>query len=194
MSSKPDLSAPFAAMEALVEAQPEGVNAEIARGIYLMSPRPGVRHSSAQNRLSTLLHEKLGRGEGSSPPDWLFLIEPEIRSETAFSRLIPDVAGWRRSTSGWPDPEVNPLLLPPEWAAEVLSPGTKEFDRGPKKDAYGLMGVGWLWLLDVEKRTVETFSNVRGKMTEGPILAVGRTISAPPFDGIAARVEELFLS
>jgi len=193
MSSQPDLGAHFAAMEALVEAQPEGVNAEIARGIYLMSPRPGVRHSSAQNRLSTLLHEKLGRGEGPSPPDWLFLIEPEIRSETTFSRLIPDVAGWRRSTSGWPDPEVNPLLLPPEWAAEVLSPGTKEFDRGPKKDAYGLMGVGWLWLLDVEKHTVETFANVRGKMVAGPSLAVGRTISAPPFPVFSSRVEELFL-
>jgi len=122
------------------------------------------------------------------------VIEPEIRSETAFFRLIPDVTGWRRSTTGWPDPDVNPILLPPDWAAEVLSPGTMKFDRGPKKDAYGLMGVGWLWLLDVEKRTVETFSNVRGKMTEGPILAVGRTISAPPFDGIAPRVEELFLS
>ena len=194
MSSQPDLSAHFAAMEALVEAQPEGVNAEIARGVYLMSPRPSFRHAKAQGRLFALLEEKFGRGEGSVRPDWTFVMEPEIRSETAFSRLIPDVAGWRRSTSGWPDPEVNPLLLPPEWAAEVLSPGTKEFDRGPKKDAYGLMGVGWLWLLDVEKRTVETFSNVRGKMTEGPILAVGRTISAPPFDGIAARVEELFLS
>lgn len=193
MSSQRDLRAHFKAMEALVEAQPEGANAEIAHGAYLMCPRPSPRHAAAQIRLGAVLHERLGRGEGSSAPDWLFLAEPEIRSETAFSRLIPDVAGWRRSTSGWPDPEVNPIPLPPEWAAEILSPGTEEFDRGPKKDAYGLMGVGWLWLLDVEKRTVETFANVRGKMTPGPLFAAGHTISAPPFLGLSSRVDELFL-
>ena len=52
-----------------------------------------------------------------------------------------------------------------------MSPATEPFDRGPKKDAYGLMGVGWLWLLDPDKRTVETFSNVRSKMIAGPAFA-----------------------
>src|SRR6266511_5485407 len=143
MSSQPNLAAHFAAMETLVESYPEGVNAEIAKGVFMMTPRQGVRQSATQGRLLTVLHERLGRGDGTHPPEWLFLIEPEIRSETAFSRLIPDLAGWRRSAGGWPDTEVNPVELPPEWAAEVLSPSTVAFDRGPKKDAYGLMGVGW---------------------------------------------------
>src|SRR5712692_4707894 len=149
MSSQPDLSGHFAAMETLVESYPEGVNAEIARGVFMMSPRPGVRHLASQGRLFALLHERLGRSGGTGSPDWLFLVEPEVRSETAFSRLIPDVAGWRRNTSGWPKPEVNPIERPPDWVAEILSPSTAAFDRGPKKDAYGLMGIGWLWLVDV---------------------------------------------
>src|SRR6266511_3136367 len=109
MSSQPNLAAHFAAMETLVESYPEGVNAEIAKGVFMMTPRQGVRQSATQGRLLTVLHERLGRGDGTHPPEWLFLIEPEIRSETAFSRLIPDLAGWRRSAGGWPDTEVNPV-------------------------------------------------------------------------------------
>ncbi len=193
MSSQPDLGAHFAAMETLVESYWEGVNAEIARGVFMMSPRPGPRHLASQGRLMALLHERLGRSGGSEPPDWLFLPEPEIRSETAFSRLIPDVAGWRRSAGGWPDTEVNPIEIPPEWAAEVLSPGTLAFDRGPKKDAYGLIGVGWLWLLDVNEKTIETFSNERGRMIPGPKLEKGQSLVASPFGDLSARVGELFL-
>jgi Uma2 family endonuclease len=193
MSSQPDLAAHFAAMETLVDSYAEGVNAEIARGVFMMSPRPGVRHAATQGRLIALLHEKLGRSGGGVPPDWLFLVEPEIRSETAFSRLIPDVAGWRRSAGGWPDTEINPVGLPPEWAAEILSPGTIVFDRGPKKDAYGLMGVGWLWLLDVDQKTIETFSNERGRMLPGPNLEAGQVLAGPPFGDLSTQVADLFL-
>ncbi len=193
MSSQPDLAAYFRAMEALVEAQPEGVNAEIAHGVYLMSPRPGPRHSSAQGRLFSLLDEKVGRAKGSAPPDWLFLIEPEIRSAAALSRLIPDVAGWRRSTSGWPDLDESPISLVPEWVGESLSGSTEQFDRGPKKEAYGLMGVGWLWLLDARKRTVECFENIRGKMVPGPNFGPGETLCLPPFPAIEILMEHLFL-
>jgi Uma2 family endonuclease len=193
MSAQPDLAQSFRALEAVVEALPEGVNAEIARGVYAMSPRPRVRHSAAQGRLFSLLHRRLGGPEGSTPPDWLFLVEPEMRSEAAFSRLIPDVAGWKRSAAGWPDPEINPIELAPEWVAEVISEGTERFDRGPKKDAYGLIGVGWLWLVDAEKKTLETFENVRGKMIEGSRLAAGSSLVSAPFGDLSARLDELFL-
>ena len=193
MSSQPDLGADFAALEALVESYPEGVNAEIARGTFMMSPRPGVRHLAAQGRLMVILDERLRRNGGSGGADWLFLSEPDIRSETAFSRLIPDLAGWRRSTGGWPDTEANPIEHPPEWAAEVLSPSTAAFDRGPKKDAYGLMGIGWLWLLDVERKSVEIFANERGRMVPGPRLEPSQALTATPFGNLSARVEDLFL-
>jgi Uma2 family endonuclease len=192
MSSQPDLGADFAALEALVESYPEGVNAEIARGVFMMSPRPGVRHLAAQGRLMVILDERLKRGGGTDLPDWLFLVEPEVRSETAFSRLIPDLAGWRRSTGGWPDTEANPIERPPEWAAEILSGSTAAFDRGPKKDAHGLMGVGWLWLLDVDRKSVEIFANERGRMLPGLKLE-GQLLNAPPFGDLSARVEDLFL-
>jgi Uma2 family endonuclease len=116
-----------------------------------------------------------------------------VRSEIAFSRVIPDLAGWKKSGSGWPDPSVNPILLIPDWVAEILSPSTEAFDRGPKKDAYGLMGVAWLWLVDPERRTVEAFVNVKGRMTTGPRSTTGERVAAPPFESLALPLEDLFL-
>ena len=72
MSSQPNLAATFAAMETLVESYAEGVNAEIARGVFMMSPRPGVRHSAAQGRLVALLNERPGRSGEGGPPTGFF--------------------------------------------------------------------------------------------------------------------------
>ncbi|MGH9316046.1 MAG: Uma2 family endonuclease, partial [Thermoanaerobaculia bacterium] len=155
--------------------------------------RPSLKHAHAQGRLFSMLDERLGRREPPGDPDWLFAVEPEIRSVAAFSRVIPDVAGWWRLTGGWPNPEENPLSLAPEWVAEVLLPHTEEFDRGPKKDAYGSMGVGWLWLVNVEHRAIETFSNHRGRMVAGPTLSAGEALGIEPFLGVAALAGAIFL-
>jgi hypothetical protein len=72
MASRPDLTESFRAMEALVEAQPEGVCAEIARGVYLKSPRPSAKHGHAQIQLASLLVEWLGRREPPQTPTGSF--------------------------------------------------------------------------------------------------------------------------
>jgi Uma2 family endonuclease len=157
----PSLIELFRRMEAQLELEPETVQGEIASGVHLMSPRPRGRHGASLGNLFAELRARFGVSEGGVPPDWLFIIEPEIRSERTFSRLVPDVAGWRRSTSGWPDLDTTPIVLIPEWVAEMLSPATEASDRAEKAPAYGAMGVGWLWLLDADKRTIETFNAPR---------------------------------
>ena len=95
---------------------------EIVRGVWALSPRPRVRHGRSALRLASLLENGPGvRTEGGAQPEWVFVIEPEIRSELAFSRLIPDLAGWRRSTGGWPGPDEALIELVPDWVAEVDS-------------------------------------------------------------------------
>ena len=178
----PSLLELFRRMEARLELEPETVQGEIASGVYLMSPRPRGRHGACQGNVFAELRAHFGAsGGGGTSPDWLFIIEPEIRSERTFSRLVPDVAGWRHSTSGWPDLDTTPIALVPEWVAEVLSPTTEVSDRGEKASAYGAMGVGWLWLLDPDKRAIETFINVRGRMAPGPVFLAGQEISGDPF-------------
>jgi len=193
MSALPDFKAEFFALERLVEAQPEGVQAEIAAGSFLMSPRPSVLHSDAQGQLFRTLDVALGRGGGSESPEWLFLIEPELLSARSFSRLIPDLAAWRRSTTGWPAPAEALISRMPEWVLEVVSPGSREVDRGVKREAYGLMGVGWLWLADPYERTIETFVNVRGSLVPEVSSSPGAAFLAPPFETVAIDLDRLFL-
>ena len=193
MSGVPDLKADFFALERLVEAQPEDVRAEIACGVFLMSPRPSVRHSHTQMQLGRSLDTALGIGSGSDKPEWLFLVEPEIRSARAFSRLVPDLAGWRRSTTGWPGPDESLISLIPDWVLEVVSPGTRDSDRNSKREAYGVMGVGWLWLADPYLRTVETFANVRGTLVPESSGGPAGKFLAPPFETVPMDLGRLFL-
>ncbi len=193
MSARPDLVASFRELERLVEAQPEGITGEIARGIFAMSPRPRLRHLTVEGRLFATLNGLYGSEGREASLDWLFAIEPEIRSEETFSRLVPDIGGWRKSTTGWPDPDTTPISIVPEWVAEVLSGSTETYDRGPKKDAYGQMGVGWSWLVDAAQKRIETFSNVRGKMTAGAVFDSGTLERAEPFPGLSLSFDRLFL-
>ena len=64
MSALPDLAVHFLAMERLLEAQPETVVAEIARGVYAMTPRPRVRHGATQGRLFARLDGGSGSASG----------------------------------------------------------------------------------------------------------------------------------
>ncbi len=171
----------FRALEARLENEPEGTSGEIAAGVYMMSPRPRPRHGGVQVKLSSALHQRFGGGRGGAPPEWFFAVEPELRSERALSRLVPDVAGWRRGGAGWPDMAATPVTLMPDWVAEVLSPGTETTDRGLKAEAYGTMGVGSLWLVDCERQRIETFANIRGRMVAGRVFGLDESVSGDPF-------------
>lgn len=54
-------------------------------------------------------------------------------------------------------------------------------DRGEKLGAYGSMGVGWVWLVDCDRRRVETFVNARGQMLGGAVFSGAEAISGEPF-------------
>jgi Uma2 family endonuclease len=192
-AATPSLLEVFRRMEARLEAEPETVQAEIVRGTYLMSPRPRARHGGAQGRLFAALHTRFGGAGGTGAPDWLFVVEPEIRSERTFSRLAPDLAAWRRSTGGWPALDVTPIDLVPEWVAEVLSPSTAAVDRGDKAETYGAMGVGWMWLVDPDARLIETFANVRGRMVAAGTFGLGQQVSGEPF-GAPVSADEVFVT
>lgn len=182
----------FHELEKRLEREPVGSQGEIARGVYMMTPRPRAANGGAQVNLGAALRLRFGWGEGIAAPEWLFVAEPEIRSEENLSRLVPDLAAWRRSTTGWPDLHETPISLVPEWVAEVLSPTTERFDRRQKMGAWGAMGVGWVWLVDVDGRRVETFANVRGTMVAGPVLAADAELAAEPFGALGIAVTRLF--
>ncbi len=85
------------------------------------------------------------------------------------------------------------LAVEPETVQGEISPSTEASDRTEKVAAYGAMGVGWLWLLDTDRRTVETFANLRGRMTPGLIFATGQGVTGDPFGPILVPVDPIFV-
>ena len=96
------------------------------------------------------------------PGGWWIVDEPELH--VGDDVLVPDLAGWRRETM--PDyPDAPFFAIAPDWACEVLSPATRQVDLGPKRAIYAREGVGHLWLVDPDARTLEAF-----RLNEGPVV------------------------
>lgn len=179
-------------MEQLLEEQPPDVRVEVVHGVWCMSPRPRAFHQVVARRLSSALDAAVGDGTAEGSAEWLLLAEPEIRGENAFSRLIPDLAGWSRNGNGWPPSEPNPIEHVPDWVAEILSPTTAAIDRDQKKIAYGQMGVRWYWIVDPDAATLEVFENALGTMKpRGRFEGFGAK-GFSPFDGVPLTASRLF--
>lgn len=169
----------FDELYARIEGLPQNVTGEILEpGVLHTMSRPGRPHGRAAKMCMDALrgHDIERGGTG-----WWILVEAEIR--LAGSRLVvPDLAGYR--VERVPElPNDNPLTIVPDWCCEVLSPGTARDDRTVKLPLYAQSGIGWIWLVDPELRTVEVFKTIEGGLPA--LAAVARdedTPTLPPFD------------
>lgn len=178
---------------------PEGVIAEIIAGELHLTPRPAMPHASASSAAGGELWNLFGRrrsGDGR-PGGWVILDEPELhlgqpdpRSEV----LVPDLAGWRRSRLA-ETPRGAALELAPDWACEILSPGSRNIrhDRLVKADAYHRADVGWFWIVDPLARLVEVYRHtpegyLRVRAVGGPVLA-----RLEPFEAAELDLSEWWL-
>jgi len=71
--------------------------------------------------------------------------------------LVPDIAGWR--SERMPRlPDTAYFELAPDFCCEILSPATARLDRTRKLPIYAEHGVGYVWLLDPNAKTLEVFA------------------------------------
>ncbi len=136
-----------------LEALPENEVGELIDGTLYASPRPALPHAIAASHLATELSGPFDRGLGG-PGGWLLLFEPELH--LGEDVLVPDLAGWRRERLPRPLRSAA-FSLPPDWVCEVRSPSTAALDRSIKLPVYAREGVGHVWLVDPEARTLEVF-------------------------------------
>jgi Uma2 family endonuclease len=169
-------------VEAAYEAVPEEEIAEILDGELHVQPRPRSTHSMAAAQLTTSLGPFRPRG-GDGPGGWVILYEPELHLGPRPDKLVPDLAGWRRTRM--PEmPDVPAFTLPPDWVCEVLSPGTQAIDRGKKMRIYRREGVGHLWLVDPAAQTVEVFRLENGRWSHLDTHEGDTRARLEPFDAI----------
>lgn len=157
---------------------------ELSEGRLIMPPHPNRGHQEAVKRLAFRLHrfvEERGLGAVEVAPLPVRLWPGKIREPDIFfiSTEHRDRLGER--ACGVPD-----LVV------EVVSPGTREVDRGEKFYEYAKAGVQEYWIVDPEKRTVEVFVR-RGQVFEPlGIYREGETARSELLRGFEVPVGEIF--
>lgn len=167
----------FEELYAEIEALPEGMTGEIlGPGELRVMSRPGGRHRASSRRIAHALggSDLLFGGHG-------WWIEVEVEIELPDGRLyVPDLAGWRCHAP--PDfVDDTPITVLPDRACEILSRRTQAADRTRKLPHYAQAGVGHVWVVDPDARTVEVYETQNGK----PVLVATAldqvTLELPPF-------------
>lgn len=166
---------------------PEGMTAEILAGELFLMPRPAVKHSVVEHELGGDLRDMFARRRGGGGPGgWWILREPELHLGLPHPTDIvaaPDLAGWRRDRL--PElPDSAAIELPPDWIAEVLSPGAKATrrDRIVKPEVYASCGIPYLWILDPIACTLEVLRLQGGTYAIIQAFAGDVRVRAEPFE------------
>ncbi len=167
---------------------PENITGEVINGVLYQQPRPAPRHAYASSRLGAAINSPFDRGKGG-PGGWWILDEPECHLGADI--LVPDIAGWRRERmSSLPDTAW--FELPPDWVCEVLSPSTASKDRIDKQGVYLREGVGFLWFIDPEAKTLEAFQLTSGSWLLIAALSGEDQAAVAPFDDVPFDLGELW--
>jgi len=90
-------------------------------------------------------------------------------------------------------PDTAYCTIAPDWVCEVVSPSTRQIDLGPKRDIYAREGVGYLWFLDPDARTLEAFELEEGQWLPITSLSDDDAVSVPPFDAIGFDLAGLWI-
>jgi Uma2 family endonuclease len=160
----------------------------LVSGALHLQPRPRPKHARASSSLGYGVGGPFDYDPGG-PGGWWILDEPELH--LGEDVLVPDLAGWRRERMP-ALPEEAFFSLPPDWASEVLSPSTRDFDLTEKRRVYADHGVPWLWFVDPDARTLEVFELVAGAWTLRLAEARDAEVRAQPFDAITLSLSPLW--
>ena len=136
-------------------------------GRLYMSPSPFWNHQELVGSLYVAFRE-YARSTGGVPV--LSPMDCRLSDRTV---VQPDVAYIVAERAGIIQ---NHVMGAPDVVVEVLSPGTRRFDRQKKLDAYGRNGVREAWLVDPDAETVTVFSGDGSHWTDERSARFGEPI------------------
>lgn len=150
-------------------------------GRLYMSPAPLIRHQDIAGTIYVYLRE-YAHSHGSHT-----FISPMDCHLPNGSVLQPDV--------GYSSPErvgiVDRLVMgAPDVVVEVLSPGTRRFDRNKKFRAYESAGVREAWLVDGSSTTVIVFTGEANRWVEEQSVLFGEPNPSAIVEAGTAGLEE----
>ncbi len=150
-------------------------------GRLYMSPAPLIRHQDIAGAIYVYVREYAHRQGGHA------FISPMDCHLPNGSVLQPDVGYIAPDRLGIVDRWV---MGSPDVVVEVLSPGTRRFDRNKKLRAYETAGVREAWLVDGSSNTVIVFTGEAGRWVREQSVLFGEPIPSAIVDAGTAGLEE----
>ena len=124
----------------------------IAGNEVMLSPPPSTEHRSVQGNISGSIWNYL-RGKRCKVFSETLVVFDEK------NRLIPDILVVCDKSKI----KHTHIEGAPDFVVEILSPSTRKYDLGMKKDVYEKYGVKEYWIVDPTAQTVETYILTEGK-------------------------------
>lgn len=170
---------------------PENMTAEVIDGELHLMPRPRRAHLRAGTGLGSFLFGAYQVGSGG-PGGWTIIDEPELHLGPEPDILVPDIGGWRDGRLVDADDIDEPFItVAPDWACEILSPGTARVDRMKKVPIYARERVGHVWLVDPREKTIEVLRLAGEGYSLVGTFGGDEGVRAEPFD--ATEIPPAFL-
>lgn len=125
-----------------------GQRYELVEGFLLVTPPPRSAHQIVITRLLTALAAVLG------DPGPAYVVTPGVIERGDSTHFEPDLLVYPSRF-----PPSTPWKAITDWwlAVEVISPGSRVYDREVKRDAYLQLGTEAVWLVDLDARQVEVW-------------------------------------
>lgn len=168
-----------------LDPPPGGGHYELIAGVLYMVPPPTGPHHLVASSLNLVFATY-----AAAHPDRATLFVPRAPIWTpADTYLEPDlflVASERLRTMDAGELTTADLVV------EILSPGSATYDRTAKADTYAALGVRELWLVDVERRSIEQRVLGEGAWTVRGTYAGAASLEADTFPGLVVVPAAVF--
>jgi Uma2 family endonuclease len=142
---------------------------DLINGEIIMSPTPTVEHQRLVLRIARLLEQLVPDGEVFIAPLDVYLdddnvVQPDVMWVAADSKCVI---------------ETKYLKGAPDLVVEVLSPGTKRWDKKEKFHLYEKYGTREYWLTEPDEQFIEVWCLRDGKFVRLDIFGRDETINSP---------------
>ena len=140
------ISVPRYTVDHLEQFPDDGNRYELLDGVLIVTPAPRQAHQVIAGRIQARLSVALN--------DVAHVVGPGVITLPPGTQLEPDILVYPARFS----PLLHWVDVSEHWlAVEVLSRSSRAYDRLFKRDAYFVLGVPQVWLVDITDRSVEVW-------------------------------------
>ncbi len=163
----------------------DGKRYELVRGEVHLTPSPTTKHQIILARLHASLEGYISR---THPGRVLFApLDVRLSPDTA---LQPDLIYVANANAAIIQEDY--IRGTPDLVVEILSPSTTAHDRATKSPLYAEAGVGEMWIIDPQAKTVEILKLQGNKYLVEAALAGSRALTSTCFPGWELPLPDLF--